>query len=199
MALDITTFVAELRTAAQKEPLYGRLALMMEQVQDAVNQQGNVLGVDSTQHNNPPPAPSAITVKAGGGIAHITINDTSPRGRALNYFIEHDVDPNFGNPQVIHPGASRTHFVTLPAKDDNGDAQPWYFRAYSMELGSQRRSDHIYFGGAATPTPVDVGGTGQFTPLPSTGSGTASTTGQQGGQGFGTTQFVREGTGKPTT
>jgi hypothetical protein len=189
--LDIDNFITELRV---QNP---RMALMMDQVKNSINQVANVLGIDSTSFQAPPTAPQAINVKAAGGIAHVTITDGSTRGRALNYFVEHDTDPAFPNPHVAHLVASRGTFLSLPAKNDAGDAQSWYFRAYSMYPGSTKRSSHIIFGGFANATPVDVGGTTQLTPLPSTGAGTASTTGQQGGQGFGSSQFSQAERGIP--
>lgn len=187
--LDIENYITELATA---QP---RMALMMRKVVDAVNQTASVLGVDSTSFQSPPNPPQAINVKAASGLVHVTLTDGSQRGRALNYFIEHDTDPSFPNPHVVHLVASRGAFLSLPAKDDSGDAQSWYFRGYSMYPGSTKRSSHIVFGGAAQPAAVDVGGTTELTPLPSTGAGTASTTGQQGGQGFGEPQFAQAETG----
>ena len=187
--LDVENFITEL---AIDQP---RMALMMRRVVTAVNQVAGVLGIDSTSHASPPDPPQAINVKAANGVAHITITDNSQRGRSLNYFLEHDTNPAFPAPHVVHLVASRGAFLSLPAFDDNADAQSWYFRAYSMNPGSSQRSAHIVFGGFASPTAVDVGGTTQLTPLPSTGAGTASTTGQQGGQGFGDVQFARPETG----
>jgi hypothetical protein len=188
--LDIDNFITEL---AIDQP---RMALMMRQVKNAVNQVANVLGVDSTAFQSPPAPPQAMNVKAANGLVHVTITDGSRRGRALNYFIEHDTNPAFPNPHVVPLGVTRGAFLNLPAKDDNGDAQSWYFRSYSMYPGSTKPSPHLVFGGFANATPIDVGGTTQLTPLPSTGAGTASTTGQQGGQGFGKSQFSQVETGR---
>ena len=187
--LDLGYFIDEIR---DEQP---RLALMLNKIVRAVNQTAGVLGIDSTSHASPPDPPQAINVKAANGLAHVTITDHSQRGRSLNYFLEHDTNPAFPNPHVVHLVASRGVFLPLPAKDDNGNPQKWYFRGYSMYPGSQKRSDHVVLGGFATPTAVDVGGSAQFTPLASKGAGTASTTGQQGGLGFGTTQFSKAETG----
>ena len=187
--LDVDNFITEL---AVDQP---RLALMAQKIVNAINQTANVLGVDSSSHASPPDPPRAIDVKANNGTVHVTLTDHSQRSRALNYFVEHDTDPAFPNPHVLHLVASRGVFLPLPAKDDNGNPQKWYFRGYSMYPGSQKRSDHVVLGGFATPTAVDVGGSAQFTPLASKGAGTASTTGQQGGLGFGTTQFSKAETG----
>lgn len=183
--LNVSQFITELRGP---QP---RLAYLLDKIVTAVNQTAQATGVDSTAFQSPPHAPTTISVKASGGIAHVTLTDPSPRSRALNYFIEHDTDPSFSNPHVVHLGAARGAFLNLPALDDSGAAQPWYFRGYSMLGGSTKASAHIIFGTSGNPTPVSVGGAAQLTPLTSTGAGTASTTGQQGGQGFGTPQYSR--------
>jgi hypothetical protein len=193
MALDLGKFNAEVKARATSDPLFARIGLMFEQTEDAVNQVASSLGVDASGHTSPPDPPTTINVKAAGGIAHVTITDNSQRSRALNYFVEHSTDPSFAQPHVAHLGASRGTFLNLPALNDGGDAQPWYFRVYSMAPGSSQRSPVQTFGGTATPTPVSVGGSVQLTPLPSTGSGTASTGGQQGAQGFGTAQYSNAG------
>ncbi len=187
--LDIGKFVAEIRSRANAVPVFARLALALEQTQDAVNQIGTSTGVDASGHTTPPDPPSNIAVKANNGVAHVTLSDTSQRSRSLHYFVEADTDPAFPNPHVQHLGVSRGAFIPLPSKADDASAQSWYFRAYSQYPGSQQRSDHQVYGGSI-PTPVSVGGSTQFTPLPSTGSGTASTNGQQktGEGGFGVLQ-----------
>lgn len=191
MALDIGTFLNEVRAEAQKTPVFARMALMFQKMTDAINQGNAAAGVDPTGHIQPPSPPQNISVKAASGLVHVTLTDNSQRSRSLNYFLEHDTTPSFSNPHVVHLVASRGTFLNLPAKDDNNNPQSWYFRAYSQYPGSAQRSDHIIFGGAIAPTPVSVGGTTQLTPLPSTGSGTASTNGQQkqGEGGFGSAQF----------
>ncbi len=194
MALDIGTYLTEVRAEAQRTPVFARMALMFEKMTAAINQGASANGVDSTGHIQPPAPPQNISVKAANGLAHVTITDSSQRSRSLNYFLEHDTNPAFPAPHVVHLVASRGAFLSLPAKDDDGNPQNWYFRAYSMNPGSTQPSEHIVFGGANAPTPVNVGGTTQLTPLTSTGSGTASTTGQQGGSGFGKPQFANPNT-----
>jgi hypothetical protein len=88
----------------------------------------------------------------------------------------------------VHLGASRSmNPVMLPAKDDNGKPQQFYFRGYSQYPGGHPGSP-IHFGGQ-TPTAVNPGGSAKLTLLPSTGSGTAENTGQQGASGFGRNLF----------
>ena len=185
MALDFGIFLAEIRA---RDP---HLALLLEKTQNGINQVAEATGTDATQHVSPPDAPSAINVKAAGGIAHVTITDNSQRSRALHYFVEMDTDPSFPAPHVEHLGVSRGRFVTLPGLNDSSATQNWYFRCYSMYPGASEASPHQWFGGRATPTPVTVGGSAALTPLASTGSGTASTLGVQGGTGFGTPQYSK--------
>lgn len=183
--LDVNSFITEIRI---QNP---RMALMLDKMVSAINQTANAIGVDSTAFQSAPHAPQSIQVKAANGLVHVTVTDASRRPRALNYFVEHDTDPGFSNPHVLPLGPSRGGFLTLPAFNDDNVAQNWHFRAYSMLPGSTKPSAMVYFGPASAPTPVSVGGTTQLTPLGSTGSGTASTTGQQGGQGFGISQYSR--------
>lgn len=181
--------MTEVRSAAKKIPVFSRLAIMFENIQDAVNQTANAAGVDSTEMLQAPDPPNAINVKAANGTVHVTLSDNSQRSRALNYFVEADTMPSFAQPHVFHLGVGRGAFLNLPAMDDDGGAQSWYFRGYSSYPGSAKQSAHQVFGGTASPTPVSVGGSTELTPLPSTGAGTASTTGQRGGTGFGPSQF----------
>jgi len=115
---------------------------------------------------------------------HAVINDQSQLRRGIHYFVEYDTDPSFKQPHVVHMGTSRTmHPLNLPALDDDGNPQKFYFRSYS-QLPGGKPSSKIRFGGERA-TAVDPGGTFQMTLLPSTGSGTAPANGQSAGQGFG--------------
>lgn len=187
--LDLNKFLTEIRSAGRQIPVMNRLVLALQQLQDGVNQVGTATGTDPNSHTAQPDPPTNINVKAANGLVHVTLNDMSQRSRALHYFVEADTNPAFPQPHVFHLGASRGLFTTLPAMDDNSNPQSWYFRTYSMQLGSEQRSAHQVFGGTATPTPVSVGGLTTLTPLTSTGAGTAPTNGQRGGQGFGSAQF----------
>jgi hypothetical protein len=75
------------------------------------------------------------------------------------------------------------HPIALPAMDDNGNAQKFYFRAYSAYPGGEP-GQPIHFGGN-DPTGVSPGGSVKMTLLSSTGSGTAQNSGQEGASGFG--------------
>src|SRR5665213_1297872 len=143
----------------------------------------NVANSGNGNFPTPPPI-EALSVKASDGLVHVSLTHNAPIQKGINYFVEHSTDPNFAQPHVVHLGAARGTVLNLPAMNDAGTPTPHYFRAYAQYPGS-KANDPVYFGGN-TPTPVSVGGTAQLTLLPSTGSGTASSNGQQGGQGLGT-------------
>jgi hypothetical protein len=185
MSLDLSAYKAEV------DNRFGRpLSLIFDMIQSAVNTLGTLAGVDPTGHTSPPSPPQAINVAAGSDHIHITLADASQRSRALNYFLEWSAnDPSFGQPHVEHLGTSRGRVLALPAKDGSSVQIKYYFRAYSGYLGSQKASPKIYYGTNLSPSAVTLSGSSKLDLLPSTGAGTASTSGEAGGQGFGTAQF----------
>jgi len=165
----------------QKDP---KLGDAMQQIVDQLNQTLVNTGTDS---NGDYPAPSRlqnIQVAAANGVAHIQITDNAKIQKGVNYFLEHDTDPSFPRPYVVDLGASRTHL--LPVGDST-----FYFRAYHQYPGS-KPSEPLVLGGS-NPTAIAGGGAALPTLFPSTGSGTASGDGQQGGSGLGLVLF------RPTT
>lgn len=170
----------ELEAVRLRDPDAGNL---LRRIIEAVNRLAFNSGQSPTGENPTPPSIGAVNVKASGGVAHVTINDATETTRAREYFVEYDTNPNFPGPHVAHLGVPRGTFLTLPALNDSGAAQNWYFRAYSQEPGSLP-SMPVYFGGLS-PMAVSVGGSVRLTPLQSTGSGTASPLGNQGGWGRG--------------
>jgi hypothetical protein len=183
--LDGGSYLSEIR---QTLP---RTSLLLEKIIDGVNQVGISTGVDPTGHISPPDPPQSIQVSAGSDHVHVTLTDSAQRSRALNYFLEWSAnDPAFMKPNVEHLGASRGRVMALPAKDGSGDVISYYFRGYSAYLGSEVASDKIYNGPNLNPTPVTLTGASTLNLLTSTGAGTAPTSGEVGGQGFGTDQFA---------
>jgi hypothetical protein len=160
-----------------------------------INQSGSSSGIDPSGVQPSPPPIQALNVKTNGtGLVHVTITDHNQISKNLHYFVEYDTDPSFSNPQVKHLGVTRTMDpIALPGNDDNGNPQSFYFRAYSQYPGSHP-GPPIKFGGTSA-TAVNPGGTQNLTLLQSTGSGTAQTSGQEGGSGFGKIQ-IRPATGK---
>lgn len=187
MALDIQKEIDRLRQI----PDHGNyLATALERIAASVNILGTNAGVDPTGAKLPAPAPvGAVNIKTdSNGTVYGSISDASPLKRGIHYFMEYDTDPSFSRPHVVHMGASRTMVPhKLPAKDDNGKAVNYYFRAYSQYPGSDP-GEKMAFGGS-TPTPVAPGGAVQLSLFPSTGSGSTLNTGEEGGRGFGTVLF----------
>lgn len=157
----------------------------LRKIQEGVNGLGQNIATDPTNTVPPPPAIQQLMVKTNGtGLVHATISDNNAIQKHLNYFIEYSNEPAFLQPHVVHLGASRTMSpMTLPGMDDNGKPQSFYFRAYSSYLGGNAGPK------VSSSTAVNPGGSQMLTLLPSTGSGTASGNGQQGGTGFGPVLF----------
>ena len=135
----------------------------------------------------PPPSPvNQVNVKTSGEYLNVTLNHAASVSRGINYFVEvAQNDPDFKQPIVHSLGPSRsTPPIQLPTFDDNGNTNKYYVRAFAQYPGS-KPSKVTTFGGAFQPASITMGGTTKLTLLPSTGSGTSSTTGQQGASGFG--------------
>jgi hypothetical protein len=180
--LDLNKEISDLRQL----PIFGSyLGTALQRLQDGINGLGDNVGADPTQTLPPPPKIQQLNVKTdGAGTAHATITDNNPIQKGIHYFMEMDTTPAFQQPHVFHMGTSRSvpPFV-LPAKDDSGNPQSWYFRAYSSYPGGHP-GEPVHFGGT-TPTAVNPGGAVKLTLLPSTGSGTAPPDGKVGASGFG--------------
>jgi hypothetical protein len=155
----------------------------MQRIQDAVNSLSTSLAADPNGKMTPPPPIDGVNVKAADGAVHVTITDHNPIQRGIQYFVEHSTDPTFIGAHVIHLNASRGGVLTIPGMTDEGADQPVYIRAYSQYRTSVP-SKPVNFGGT-TPTAVLPGGNVMMTLLPSTGSGTAISNGQQQGSGLG--------------
>lgn len=159
------SWLKNLSTADNPE-LGQKLSEIIQQVSKAVNtmeQQGNF-----NVNGNPtaPPAPNALHVTAQNGVFKFAITDQDPNlYRGVKYYIEHDTDPQFTNPQPINIADARNHTAFL-------GNQTRYFRALKAYTPSAP-SEAIYFGSANSPTAVPGGGS--IVPpadLPSQGSGT---------------------------
>lgn len=186
MALDISK---EILALTQIPEIGMHLGEALRKLQDAANNLGQNVAVNPTGTLPPPPPIQALDVKTNGtGLVHAVINDQNAIQKNLHYFVEYDTDPAFKQPHVVHLGASRTmNPINLPATDDDGNPQNFYFRAYSQYQGS-KPGEKINHGGSNA-SAIAPGGTQQMTLLPSTGSGTAQPNGQQGGSGFGKVLF----------
>lgn len=177
-------FLTQLRQAASWEQARDGLHILLSNLVDQIGNGFKQAGIETMGKVQPPDPIENLNVVANNGTVHAVLTHNAPITKHANYFVEASTDESFSQPHVFHLGVSRTLFAPLPTKDGNGNDIPWRFRSYVQYPGSEP-SGHTYFGPQHTPTIVTVGGTAQFTPLPSTGSGTAAANGQQGGQGFG--------------
>jgi hypothetical protein len=170
-----------LKEVTNRDPHLGRL---LQSLIDNMNGMANHIGVSQAGRVAPPPILQGINVVANNGTIHAVLTHNVPINKNIRYFIEADTNAAFQQPHVFDLGTSRTLFTNLPNKDGGGNTLNWHFRAYSQYQGSNP-SKPLNFGTKLTPTIVNVGGTAQFTPFASTGSGTAAGNGQQGGSGLG--------------
>ena len=187
MAISIERY----RTALGQLPGMGNyLSEALRILEEGVNNLGKHIQVDPAGTMPAPSVPQSLTVKTNGtGLVHAVVSDSNAINKNIHYFLEYSTDPNAAQWHIKPLGPSRSmEPITLPAMDDNGNPQSFYFRAYSQYQGSNP-SKPIYFGGS-TPTAVNPGGSQQLTLIPSTGSGTGSNTGEQSNVGFGV-QLVR--------
>jgi hypothetical protein len=182
--LDLAQVISAVAARAGNYPQL--LSNALQRIQDGVNNLGSQLAADPVGLASPPPVLQGINVKTSGELVHVTLTHNVPIAKNIHYFLEYTQnDPNFLAPHIEHLGTSRGRVLNLPTKDDGGTAVNYYFRAYPQFPGS-KPAKPLNFGGTV-PTAVTLAGTTQLTLQPSTGSGTASGNGQQGGWGFGKT------------
>jgi len=169
---------------AEIENTWPKLGVLFRKYQTGINAIASAAGVAAVGQVSPPSSPQAVNVKVSGEMLHVSINDAAPLKKGIQYFTEIANNPSFSAPLVIHHGASRTsHPITLPTMDDDGNAHSFYARSYSQYPGSDPSTPVVY--GETSPIPIAMAGTTKMTLLTSTGSGTASANGQQGGSGLG--------------
>lgn len=182
--IDAGQFLAQLRQATSWEQARSGLHVLLSNVISQIGNGFDQAGIQTAGKVQAPDPVENLNVVANNGTVHAVLTHNAPVNKQVHYFVEADTNPSFSQPHVFHLGTSRSLFTALPTKDGSGATIPWVFRSYAQYPGSDP-SDHTYFGTQFNPTAVTVGGTAQFTPLPSTGSGTAAANGTQGGQGFG--------------
>ena len=115
---------------------------------------------------SPPPQVNAVSVTAGGGVAHVQITDNNESlYRGVNYHVQYATEPGFNAPITHHMGPSRD--IRIPV-----GTQPLYYRVFS-DYPTSAHSDPVYHGGAA---PIAIAATGSSQPsIPSgMGSGTGT-------------------------
>lgn len=175
--LDISQFLKEI-----KSQIHPRLALLLEQIAEGVNNLATHVGVDPAGKLAPPDPIKAINVKAGTDHVHVTLTDTQPIRKGVEYFVEYSTDGT--NWRTEHLGPSRERVIALPAKDDNGNPVNYSFRAFHQYRGSDP-SKPVVFGGTLTPATVTLSGSSKLTLQAPVGSGTAAPDGSQPGKGYG--------------
>ena len=184
----------ELAGLSQNNPyLYTLLRRMI----DGINTAASAAGVSAVGNVTPPPSPDTVTVQGTladnvitcpSEILHWTITHNQAVNKGIRYFSEVDTDPNVPQPHVIDHGPGKTGFLTLPTfQNDGATQQTYYLRSYAQYTGSDPSKPTVV-GGLKGATLIRMTGTSATTLLSSTGSGTASTTGQQGGAGLGKVQ-----------
>lgn len=181
----------ELNYIAQRDTYAGSL---FARIIKAVNSVANNTATAAIGKLTPPDPINAITVKGTqvgnvitcpGEILHFTLTHNSAIKKGLQYISEWDTSPAFTQPHIIDHGCSRTHTMTLPTfQDDATTPNTYYLRSYSQYPGSDP-SKKTVLGGLSQATQIVMSGTTALTPLASTGSGTASPFGNQGGKGLG--------------
>ena len=133
---------------------------------------------------------SGNTLTAPSEILHWTLAHNQAVSKGVKYFSEIDTNPDFTAPHVFEHGSSRTGpLISLPtyataAAKIAVTPTTYYMRSYAQYHGSDpsKPTVHGNLGGAIG---IQMTGSSVTQLLPSTGSGTASTNGQQGGHGLG--------------
>ncbi len=182
---------------------------LFKRIVDAVNSLALNLGASAVGKLSPPDPIDSIQVsgtQSGNVITcpsehlHFTVTHNSELNKGVQYIHEISTDPNFSAPHVIDSGCSRSVFIHLPSVQADGvTPNTYYLRSYPQYHGSDPQKPTVLGGLAAATqirlTPPSVTVTAFNTPvpaasaaniLPSTGSGTASPQGTQGGKGLGT-------------
>lgn len=183
---------AELEYLAQKDPFLGKILRRVISAINTTAKNANVAAIGLF-----PTPPQVDTVNVAGTFSsdtntitttsehlHWTMEHNQQVHKGVQYFSEIDTDPNFTQPHVIPHNSSRTGLKNLPALDDNGAQNVYYLRSYAQYHGSDP-SEPTVVGGKSNPTKIVLTGTSKMSLLPSKGSGTAASSGQQGGKGLG--------------
>ena len=167
---------------------------ILQRIIDAVNSLATNIGASAVGKLPPPPPINSIQVQGtqSGNIItassehlHFTLTHNGPVSKGVQYISEIATDPNFLAPHILDHGASRSGFVHLPTFQSDGlTKQTYYLRSYAQYHGSDPQKPTV-LGGLGSATQIQMTGTSAMDLLPSTGSGTASPSGTQGGKGLG--------------
>lgn len=179
----------ELSYVEQQNPQLGAL---LRRVLLGVNTLSKNTGASATGEVAAPKAPDSVNTAVSGEMLHVSISHGGQLQRGVQYFTEISPnDPSFSAPIVYHHGSSRTPPpIPLPTKTAaTGNAtHNYYVRSYAQYSGSQPSAPTVFGGSGSAPVAIQMTGSTIGDLLPSTGSGTAANTGQQGGSGLGKVQ-----------
>src|SRR5579864_8802672 len=130
--------------------------------------------------DSPPQISSVIATPKGGGVHQITIQDSNPVARGINYFAEYSQTSDFANFTTVPMGPSRQ-------VDIAPGTGPIFVRAYSSYLTSQPSTPVYHGGDPANQTAVNSTGTTAAVAagIAGTGSGTEPSNNPKGAAGFG--------------
>lgn len=183
----------ELTKVSQKDFENGTL---LQRIIDAVNSVAQNLGATAVGKLPSPPPVNSIQVQGVADISantitcpneflHLTATHNGELHKNVQYIHEIATEKNFLAPHILDTGCSRSLFVHLPTFQTDGITPQIYFhRVYAQYPGSDPAQPTV-LGGLAAPTQILMSGTTAATLLSSTGSGTASPAGTQGGHGLG--------------
>lgn len=178
----------ELSMIEQKSPMLGSL---LRNVIKGINTLSTNTGASATGEVAAPKAPDSVNAAVMGEYLHISVSHGGQLNRGVRYFSEVSAnDPTFSSPIVHDHGTSRTPPpFPLPTKSasSGNPTHSYYLRTYAQYQGSQPSAPTYHGGNASAPVAIQMTGTTVGDLLPSTGSGTAANTGQQGGWGLGKT------------
>jgi hypothetical protein len=188
----------ELNYISQKDPYLGSL---LRKIVDGINQTAESASVSAVGKTTPPHKIDSIQVQGtqannvltcSSEVLHLVLTHNQEVTKGVRYFTEVDTNPGFTQPHVFDHGTSRSLFTTLPtfsSAENKTNNQPttYYLRSYAQYPGSDPTEPTV-FGNLNGSTQIQMTGSSVTQLLSSTGSGTASPQGQQGGKGLGSVQ-----------
>lgn len=182
----------ELTVLTQRDFSNGNL---LQRIIGAVNDLAKSLGTSAVGKIDPPPPVDSIQVQgvqSGSTITcpsehlHWTLTHNGEVNKGVQYITEYADEPQFLAPHIHDHGCSRTGILPLATfKNDGVTPNDYYIRSFAQYHGSDPQKPTV-FGGFGNPIKIRMTGTSANTLLQSTGSGTASAKGTQGGKGLGT-------------
>ena len=173
----------ELATVSLKDPYLGTL---LTRIINGVNSTALNAGVSSVGKMAPPAKIDSINISGTPGanntfvcpseVFHAVLTHNQSVLKNIRYIHEIDTNPGFTQPHIFDSGCSRSLFIHLPAQNRSDPCEPTVFGNYTGSTAITMTPPVVTSGSVPSLTSI----------LGSTGSGTASPQGQQGGKGLGT-------------